>query len=259
MGTAGAPSSSSPRRRRPLIGLGGCFGAGSSACDGGGLAAATSSSSCALQVSASYDHALMHARKQIEHEMERFKVCEKETKTKAFSKEGLGQQPKTDPREKAKGETRDCLNSVVFVFVRAEYETPQNALNQKPVIALVRPQLRVCEKARTTAPPSPPSRLGRRTHKLLPTGRRPEHARTTSSPAGACEKGRCTQISSPAGAREKSRCTLISSPAGADEKGRCTQVSSPARGREKGRCKQVLPPSSTSHPDSPSLSQSCSG
>lgn len=27
--------------------------------------------------------------------MERFKVCEKETKTKAFSKEGLGQQPKT--------------------------------------------------------------------------------------------------------------------------------------------------------------------
>ncbi|KAI5021389.1 hypothetical protein ZWY2020_058119 [Hordeum vulgare] len=91
MGTAGAPSSSSPRRRRPLIGLGGCFGAGSSACDGGGLAAATSSSSsCALQVSASYDHALMHARKKIEHEMERFK----------------------DPREKAKGETRDWLNSV---------------------------------------------------------------------------------------------------------------------------------------------------
>ena len=27
--------------------------------------------------------------------MERFKICEKETKTKAFSKEGLGQQPKT--------------------------------------------------------------------------------------------------------------------------------------------------------------------
>lgn len=37
----------------------------------------------------------MDARKQIEREMERFKVCEKETKTKAFSKEGLGQQPKT--------------------------------------------------------------------------------------------------------------------------------------------------------------------
>jgi len=35
------------------------------------------------------------ARKLIEREMERFKICEKETKTKAFSKEGLGQQPKT--------------------------------------------------------------------------------------------------------------------------------------------------------------------
>ncbi|XP_010454047.1 PREDICTED: general negative regulator of transcription subunit 3 [Camelina sativa] len=45
--------------------------------------------------------------------MERFKICEKETKTKAFSKEGLGQQPKTDPKEKAKSETRDWLNNVV--------------------------------------------------------------------------------------------------------------------------------------------------
>ncbi|CAN1245694.1 CCR4-NOT transcription complex subunit 3 [Linum grandiflorum] len=45
--------------------------------------------------------------------MERFKICEKETKTKAFSKEGLGQQPKTDPREKAKAETRDWLNNLV--------------------------------------------------------------------------------------------------------------------------------------------------
>eukprot|EP00262_Sarcandra_glabra_P009003 TRINITY_DN2297_c0_g1_i1.p1 TRINITY_DN2297_c0_g1~~TRINITY_DN2297_c0_g1_i1.p1 ORF type:complete len:861 (-),score=201.74 TRINITY_DN2297_c0_g1_i1:388-2970(-) len=57
--------------------------------------------------------ALMDARKLIEREMERFKVCEKETKTKAFSKEGLGQQPKTDPKEKAKSETRDWLNNVV--------------------------------------------------------------------------------------------------------------------------------------------------
>jgi Not1 N-terminal domain, CCR4-Not complex component len=46
-------------------------------------------------VSAFCEQALMDARKQIEREMERFKVCEKETKTKAFSKEGLGQQPKT--------------------------------------------------------------------------------------------------------------------------------------------------------------------
>ncbi|KAL6540411.1 hypothetical protein OROMI_024294 [Orobanche minor] len=65
------------------------------------------------KVSASYEQALMDARKQIEREMERFKICEKETKTKAFSKEGLGQQPKTDPREKAKSETRDWLNNGV--------------------------------------------------------------------------------------------------------------------------------------------------
>ncbi|XP_073150604.1 uncharacterized protein [Henckelia pumila] len=57
--------------------------------------------------------ALVDARKLIEREMERFKICEKETKTKAFSKEGLGQQPKTDPKEKAKSETRDWLNNVV--------------------------------------------------------------------------------------------------------------------------------------------------
>ncbi|XP_019243139.1 PREDICTED: CCR4-NOT transcription complex subunit 3 isoform X2 [Nicotiana attenuata] len=65
------------------------------------------------KVSASYEQALMDARKLIEREMERFKICEKETKTKAFSKEGLGQQPKTDPREKAKSETRDWLNNTV--------------------------------------------------------------------------------------------------------------------------------------------------
>ncbi|MED6167797.1 hypothetical protein PIB30_006077 [Stylosanthes scabra] len=65
------------------------------------------------KVSASYEQALVDSRKLIEREMERFKICEKETKTKAFSKEGLGQQPKTDPKEKAKSETRDWLNNVV--------------------------------------------------------------------------------------------------------------------------------------------------
>ncbi|KAG7029158.1 CCR4-NOT transcription complex subunit 3, partial [Cucurbita argyrosperma subsp. argyrosperma] len=82
------------------------------------------------KVSASYEQALLDARKLIEREMERFKICEKETKTKAFSKEGLGQQPKTimegritssfivkiqwsDPKEKAKSETRDWLNNLV--------------------------------------------------------------------------------------------------------------------------------------------------
>lgn len=57
--------------------------------------------------------ALLDARKVIEQKMERFKVCEKETKTKAFSKEGLGQQPKADPKERARAEARDWLNHVV--------------------------------------------------------------------------------------------------------------------------------------------------
>mmetsp|Transcript_32597 Transcript_32597/g.92416 ORF Transcript_32597/g.92416 Transcript_32597/m.92416 type:complete len:687 (-) Transcript_32597:89-2149(-) len=57
--------------------------------------------------------ALLDARKQIEREMERFKVCEKETKTKAFSKEGLGQAAKIDPKDKARYEMRDWLNSTV--------------------------------------------------------------------------------------------------------------------------------------------------
>ncbi|KAM7269054.1 hypothetical protein ACFE04_024551 [Oxalis oulophora] len=65
------------------------------------------------KINASYEQFLVDARKTIEKEMERFKICEKETKTKAFSKEGLGQQPKTDPKEKAKSETRDWLNNVV--------------------------------------------------------------------------------------------------------------------------------------------------
>ncbi|KAL7606594.1 uncharacterized protein LOC128133525 [Lactuca sativa] len=65
------------------------------------------------KVSASYEQALMDARKLIEREMERFKICEKEKKKKAFSKEGLGQQPKTDPKEKAKSETRDWLNNTL--------------------------------------------------------------------------------------------------------------------------------------------------
>jgi Not1 N-terminal domain, CCR4-Not complex component len=56
---------------------------------------------------------LLSARKAIEREMERFKVCEKETKTKAFSKEGLGQALKMDPKEKARTEMREWLNSTV--------------------------------------------------------------------------------------------------------------------------------------------------
>ena len=57
--------------------------------------------------------ALMEARKNIEKEMERFKHCEKEAKTKAFSKAGLGQATKLDPEEKARLGAREWLNEQV--------------------------------------------------------------------------------------------------------------------------------------------------
>mmetsp|Transcript_14010 Transcript_14010/g.42303 ORF Transcript_14010/g.42303 Transcript_14010/m.42303 type:complete len:755 (+) Transcript_14010:91-2355(+) len=56
---------------------------------------------------------LLAGRKSIEREMERFKLCEKEMKTKAFSKEGLGAAAKLDPREQARAEIRDWLNATV--------------------------------------------------------------------------------------------------------------------------------------------------
>lgn len=46
--------------------------------------------------------ALVEARKLIESKMEQFKICEKETKTKAYSKEGLAREDKLDPREAEK-------------------------------------------------------------------------------------------------------------------------------------------------------------
>lgn len=52
-------------------------------------------------------------RKLIEEKMEKFKVCEKETKTKAFSKEGLAQD-RTDPKEKAKREVGEWITDSIF-------------------------------------------------------------------------------------------------------------------------------------------------
>jgi CCR4-NOT transcription complex subunit 3 len=50
-------------------------------------------------------------RKLIETRMERFKVVERETKTKAYSKEGLGQVSKVDPEQRKKEEVRYWLTS----------------------------------------------------------------------------------------------------------------------------------------------------
>lgn len=57
---------------------------------------------------------LIDTRKLIEQKMEEFKVCEKETKTKAYSKEGLAQIEKLDPaeaaRQKSHGWIQECLS-----------------------------------------------------------------------------------------------------------------------------------------------------
>lgn len=53
---------------------------------------------------------LVHNRKLIESKMERFKIVERETKTKAYSKEGLGAAAKLDPREKEKDEVLSWLS-----------------------------------------------------------------------------------------------------------------------------------------------------
>lgn len=45
--------------------------------------------------------------------MEKFKACEKEMKTKAFSKEGLTQAAKLDPKEQEKEEAMQWLQSMV--------------------------------------------------------------------------------------------------------------------------------------------------
>eukprot|EP00164_Ancoracysta_twista_P003524 GFYU01004702.1.p1 GENE.GFYU01004702.1~~GFYU01004702.1.p1 ORF type:complete len:593 (+),score=181.62 GFYU01004702.1:60-1838(+) len=56
---------------------------------------------------------LLDARKNIETQMERFKVCEKETKTKAFSKEGLGQNARVDPAQKKRDDVKNWVNEFI--------------------------------------------------------------------------------------------------------------------------------------------------
>ncbi|KAI9913914.1 hypothetical protein PsorP6_006324 [Peronosclerospora sorghi] len=59
---------------------------------------------------------LVETRKLIEQKMEEFKVCEKETKTKAYSKEGLAQVERLDPEQQARQQShawiQDCLNQL---------------------------------------------------------------------------------------------------------------------------------------------------
>jgi len=53
---------------------------------------------------------LTEVRKTIESKMEQFKICEKDTKTKAYSKEGLARDSKLDPKEALREEKRTWLN-----------------------------------------------------------------------------------------------------------------------------------------------------
>ena len=59
---------------------------------------------------------LLEARKLIETKMEQFKICEKETKTKTYSKEGLARQERLDPQEQAKRDCGDWIASFVDQF-----------------------------------------------------------------------------------------------------------------------------------------------
>lgn len=69
--------------------------------------------------------------------MEKFKACEKEMKTKAFSKDGLIAALKLDPKEKEKAETANWITAQVDELSRqieaseAEVETLQAAVTKK--------------------------------------------------------------------------------------------------------------------------------
>jgi CCR4-NOT transcription complex subunit 3 len=80
---------------------------------------------------------LTDAKRLIETKMELFKVCEKDTKTKAYSKEGLAREAKLDPKEALKEEKRQWLNDCLeqlqdFInTVEAEKEKAANAKGNK--------------------------------------------------------------------------------------------------------------------------------
>jgi CCR4-NOT transcription complex subunit 3 len=80
---------------------------------------------------------LAEAKRLIETKMESFKVCEKDTKTKAYSKEGLAREAKLDPKEAAREEKRqwlnDCLEQLTDLIntIELEKEKAQNAKGGK--------------------------------------------------------------------------------------------------------------------------------
>lgn len=80
---------------------------------------------------------LIEARKVIETKMEQFKICEKDTKTKAYSKEGLARDSKVDPKEAMREEKRNWINEClerlndVINSIEADKEKLLNAKGSK--------------------------------------------------------------------------------------------------------------------------------
>ncbi|GAA5925583.1 CCR4-NOT core subunit NOT3 [Sporobolomyces koalae] len=80
---------------------------------------------------------LIDNRKLIETQMEKFKACEKEMKTKAFSKEGLSAAAKLDPKEQQKLDLCQWIQTMVEELSRqveqaeAELETIQGLKSKK--------------------------------------------------------------------------------------------------------------------------------
>ncbi|TIB66708.1 hypothetical protein E3Q06_04378 [Wallemia mellicola] len=72
---------------------------------------------------------LMSSRKLIETQMERFKACEKEIKTKAFSKEGLIAATRLDPKDQIKQECSNWLGHFVDELSR-QIETAEAEIEQ---------------------------------------------------------------------------------------------------------------------------------
>ncbi|KAJ2912210.1 hypothetical protein MD484_g8203, partial [Candolleomyces efflorescens] len=81
--------------------------------------------------------ALLDNRRLIETQMEKFKACEKEMKTKAFSKEGLIQATKLDPKEQEKEDAMQWLQQQVEELqmqvesTEAEVESLQGSSKKK--------------------------------------------------------------------------------------------------------------------------------
>lgn len=80
---------------------------------------------------------LLDARRLIETKMEQFKVCEKETKTKTYSKEGLARQERLTPEEQAKNETTTWIGDIIESLANlvdeadVEVETLSNGKGKK--------------------------------------------------------------------------------------------------------------------------------